>query len=181
MPDKHPGGSLSVAKDSAYTAILSDTYSTEAPGLIRYFKQRMRDDEDANDLMQEAFARLAAHMRTKILVHPASYPQRIARNLLVDRMRSARRAAATIGPTLDELPEIGAAPEQSFGIERQDVMRLYKAAVDGLPDQTRQVFLMHRVENLTYREIGEKLRIAVPTVQYHLGRALARIAQALDD
>ena len=181
MPDKHPGGSLSVAKDSAYTAILSDTYSTEAPGLIRYFKQRMRDDEDANDLMQEAFARLAAHMRTKILVHPASYLQRIARDLLVDRMRSARRAAATIGQRLDELPEIGAAPEQSSGIERQDVMRPYKAAVDGLPDQTRQVFLMHRVENLTYREIGEKLRIAVPTVQYHLGRALARIAQALDD
>ena len=84
MPDKHPGGSLSVAKDSAYTAILSDTYSTEAPGLIRYFKQRMRDDEDANDLMQEAFARLAAHMRTKILVHPASYllKQRIPNSIV---------------------------------------------------------------------------------------------------
>jgi len=181
MPDEHPGAGLSATTDGAYTAILRETYSAEAPGLVRYFKHRMRDDEDANDLMQEAFARLAAHMRTKMLVHPASYLQRIARNLLVDRMRSARSAEATRGPALDEVPELGTAPEQSYGIERQDVMRLYKAAVDGLPDQTRQVFLMHRVENLTYREIGEKLGVAVPTVQYHLGRALARIAQALDD
>ncbi|WP_268801529.1 MULTISPECIES: sigma-70 family RNA polymerase sigma factor [Sphingobium] len=179
--DELQGIALSISSEGAYSALLRDTYRAEAPGLVRYFKRRMRDDEDANDLMQEAFTRLAAHMRNSLLVHPASYLQRIARNLLVDRIRSARRIETTNASALDEMPDIGTPAEQDLVIQRQDAMRLYQAAVDALPEQTRQVFIMHRVEELTYREIGERLGIAVPTVQYHLGRALSRIAQALDD
>ena len=46
--------------------------------------------------------------------------------------------------------------------------------------QTRTVFLLHRIDDLTYREIGERLDVSSPTVQYHVGRALARISTALE-
>src|SRR3546814_10902814 len=57
----------------------------------------------------------------------------------------------------------------------EDVMRAYRRALAELPDRTREVFLLHRVDELAYREIGEKLGISIPTVQYHVARALAHI------
>src|SRR3546814_10832670 len=64
---------------------------------------------------------------------------------------------------------------QHHEMEGQDVMRVYRRALGELPERTRDVFLLHRVDELSYREIGEKLGIAIPTVQYHVARALAHI------
>lgn len=65
-------------------------------------------------------------------------------------------------------------------MEAADLMSLYEAAVDSMSPKTREVFLMHRVDELTYREIHEQLGISVATVEYHMMKALAHIAQAVD-
>ena len=160
-------------------SIVAQTYRSQAPGLLRYFTRRTRNSDDAADLMQEAFARLTAHMSTTRLAHPASYLQKIARNLLVDRIRHSRHTEAAWGTAIQDI-EMGVAPEQGLAIESDDTMRLYRSALDALPDKTRQVFIMSRFEELTYKEIAARLGISIPTVQYHFGRALALIAKTLD-
>ncbi|WP_336515040.1 RNA polymerase sigma-70 factor [Pollutibacter soli] len=47
--------------------------------------------------------------------------------------------------------------------------------IDSLPDRTREVYLLSREEQLTYRQIAEKLSISVKTVEFHMGEALKRI------
>ena len=42
------------------------------------------------------------------------------------------------------------------------------------------MFLMHRVEELSYREIHEELGISIATVEYHMMKALAHIARMVD-
>ena len=166
--------------DDLSISIVAQTYRSQAPGLLRYFTRRTRNSDDAADLMQEAFARLTAHMKTTRLAHPASYLQKIARNLLVDRIRHSRRTEGALGTAIAEDIEISVAPEQELAIECDDAMRLYRSALDALPDKTRQVFIMSRFEELTYKEIAARLGISIPTVQYHFGRALALIAKTLD-
>ena len=104
--------------------------------------------------MQEAFARLIAQMRKTPLAHPASYLQRIARNLLVDRIRLSKREEAALGWRTAEAFEVSVAPEQALAIEGEDALRLYRQAVDALPQKTRQVFIMQRAQGMTYKQIA---------------------------
>ncbi|WP_459664264.1 RNA polymerase sigma factor, partial [Novosphingobium sp. 11B] len=57
---------------------------------------------------------------------------------------------------------------------------VYREAVDRLPPLTRSVFLLHRVDELAYDEIGRRLKVPVAAVQNCLRDALVIIDEALD-
>lgn len=159
---------------------LDAVYRSEAPKLSRYFRGRVRENDEAADLVQESFARLAGFMARSPLSQPAPYLQRIARNLLFDRSKSHERRIAPFRVQFGEGVDPGIEPEQALRIEAGDVMRVYRRALGELPDKTRDVFLLHRVEELTYKDIALRMGLSVPTVQYHVARALSHIDAALE-
>ena len=57
---------------------------------------------------------------------------------------------------------------------------LYRAALDTVPPLSRAVFLMHRLDDLSYRQIGKRLKIDVPTVEACMGEALLMICRFVD-
>ena len=128
---------------------------------------------------EEAFARLAKWMSANPVRQPGPYLQRIARNLLVDRARQSRsRPLSDYLPISDDLV-LSVPPDQMHRLEANDVLEIYRRALDELPPRTREVFLLHRVDELTYKEIGARLEISIPTVQYHVARALTHLDAAL--
>lgn len=159
---------------------LAAVYKIESPRLTRYFRARLRHGDEAADLVQEAFARLAGFMAKSPLPRPGAYLQRIARNLLYDRSKRLEVRLAAFHLPIGEGAEPAVDADQAHAIEAADVLRLYRKALAELPERTREVFLLHRTQDLTYREIGMKLEISIPTVQYHVARALAHIDAALE-
>jgi RNA polymerase sigma-70 factor (ECF subfamily) len=159
---------------------IGSIYAEEAPRLQRYFCARLRNSDDARDLVQETFARFLRAMAREDPQRPAAYLQRIARNLLFNRTRQLKNQMAPFHVSFDHGYEHAMAPDQSERIEVEDMMRTYRRALSELPEKTRAVFLLHRVEELTYREIGDRLGISIPTVQYHVARALAHIDATLE-
>jgi RNA polymerase sigma-70 factor (ECF subfamily) len=159
---------------------ISELYRREAPRLVRYFRSRLRSSDDPGDMVQESFTRLVGSMAKSALPSPAAYLQRIARNLVYDRSKRMETRLAAFHLPIGEGCEPAVEADQAHQIEANDVMRVYRRALAELPERTREVFLLHRVEELTYKEIGERLGIAVPTVQYHVARALAHIDAALE-
>lgn len=154
--------------------LLDALFRAEAPRLRRYFGRRLRGSDDAGDLVQEAFLRFADATRERLPARPAAYLQRIATNLLIDR---ARRPQMLLDGDID----IASAPGQEDGLLVDGVMRVYRDALDALPERTRTVFLLYRVDGLVYREIGERMGISIPAVQKHMARALEHLALALAD
>lgn len=165
--------------DPTQSVELDQLYRDEAPRLGRYFRRHARGFEDVPDLVQEAFARLVAVKATQTCRRPAAYLQRIARNLLVDRSRRSQARLARFHVSIDDC-NLGVLPEQGQVIEADDAMRVYAQALAALPDRTRSVFVLHRVDGLGYKTIGEQLGISVPTVQYHFARALMHLDKAFD-
>jgi RNA polymerase sigma factor (sigma-70 family) len=157
---------------------LDPLFRREAPRLLRYFRYRLGNREAAPDLVQESFARLLRASRVASLANPAAYLQRIARNLLVDARR--RASAAPIEVLIDELCDCGVGPAQEDGLAMAELLARYEAAVAELSDKTRTVFLLQRVDGLSYRQIQERLGISMGTVEYHMMRAIAHLDQALD-
>ena len=161
-------------------ADLAKLFRSEQPSLARAVRRRIGDADEAADLVQDAFARLLQARPAAALRAPKAYLQRIISNLLRDRYKRAEnrflvRTAEGAEPALAVVP-----PEQTWAIEAKDLMTAYAAAVAALTPRTREVFLMHRVEELRYREIAERLGITVATVEYHMARALAQLDEALD-
>jgi RNA polymerase sigma-70 factor (ECF subfamily) len=152
-------------------------YREQAPRLRRWLDARLRSSEEANDLVQDAFTRLLGSGARECLRQPEAFLHRIVRNLLIDRSR--RLSNRTPHVPIDDANAPSTRPTQADAIELAQMRERYRAAVDALPSRTRQVFVMHRVESLGYKEIATQLGISIRTVEWHVGEALLRIGKDL--
>lgn len=173
LPSPPPGPSLALRVERT----LDEAYRRERSRLLAYAGRHAGADA-APDLVQDAFLRAAGSEEAGVLRNPGGFLQRIVRNLLIDRARrEATRPALT---PLGEACEAACSALQHEEAVAAEMLERFENALDMLPDRTRAVFLMHRVEDLTYREIHEKLGISVAGVEYHMMKALAHLTRTLD-
>ena len=152
-------------------------YREQAPRLRRRVGVRLRSQEEAHDLVQDAFARLLGAAARQALDRPEAFLNRIVRNLLIDRSR--RLAGRAQHLAISDATEPTVPPTQEEGIELEQMKERYRAAVAALPERMREVFLLHRVEGLGYKEIAAMLGISIRTVEWHIAEAIVRIGRDL--
>ncbi len=154
-----------------------------ARDLRQFLRRRVASPEVAADLAQEAFFRLLRSDQLPDGTHAArdarAYLFSIAANLAIDHRRQARRQQTDAV----ELAAIEAFPDPRPSAERSSLsreeLRVLAGAVETLPPRGRQIFLMHKVEDLSYAEIAAQLGIAKNTVIVHMVRSLAHCRRAL--
>jgi RNA polymerase sigma factor (sigma-70 family) len=172
-----PGELQDSSLDAAGLELL---YRSQSPRLLRVFRRRSSSPEEAQDLVQEVFVRLAGigAGRLKALTHPEAYVARIARNLLVNQGESAAVRSRHLHVVAQE--ENIAVVDQQSRLEARDMLRRLEAAVLRLKPRTREVFLAHRVEGLSYAEIAERTGLKVKGVEKHMSKAIAAIDRHMD-
>lgn len=155
-----------------------ELYREQAPRLRRWLDARLRSSEDASDLVQDAFTRLLGSGARDGVRQPEAFLNRIVRNLLIDRSRRLSNRTAHVPIDETNAPVVRAT--QADALELEQMRRRYRAAVDALPPRMREVFVLHRVEGLGYKEIATRLGIGIRTVEWHVGEALVRIGRDLE-
>jgi RNA polymerase sigma-70 factor (ECF subfamily) len=104
----------------------------------------------------------------------AGYFIRTGRNLAIDHGRRQRIAPFVQGVEhLEAIADRTPSPED-YAISRHELQRLQRA-IDGLPPRAREVFVMARLDGLSYVEIGTQLGISPKTVFSHMVTALERL------
>ena len=161
------------APESAENDRLIDRlFRAEAPRLARFIRRSIRNQDEVHDLVQDTFVNFVeARPKTRVRT-PAAYLRTIARSLLWERKKRPRAYDRAHHVPVDEAHELCVDPEQEWMMEASDFMRRYEEALSELPSRTREVFRLHRQEELTYQEIAEKLGITVDGVKYHMKKAL---------
>lgn len=163
-PEDRAGTSFTLCTDPPDGDTL---YRSEAPRLARYFRRRSPLDEVA-DLVQESFRRLLGV--TSNVDHPQSYLSRIASNLVRDRAAtSARHHEAAQLPFDDDAV---AGPDPHRQLEARDAVARLEAALATLKPKTRDIFLMHRLEGLSYAQIADAMDMSVKGVEKQIAKAL---------
>lgn len=152
-------------------------YRDHASALRRRLRARLGSNEEANDLLHDAFARLLGARPADGVRDPAAFLNRIVRNLLVDRSR--RRSTRPVHVAIDE-GDAAVAPEQGQAIELEEMRHRYTDLVGALPPRMREVFVLHRIDHLSYKEIAARLDISIRTVEWHIAQAIVRISRGLD-
>lgn len=155
---------------------LDTVYRVEAPKLIRLLKRKVWAEDERRDIVQEAFTRLAESKSGAVGRNPGAYLQGIIRHLLADRVRRWSRAQSITAVEI-QTGDQALAPDTAFEINQ--LRERYRAAVDALPARTREVYWLHRVEELPYSRIAEKCGISVRTVEWHIAQAIMRISKSI--
>lgn len=143
---------------------------------------KLRNAEVAADLTQETFLRFSEYSRghpATVIVHHRSYLYRTAHNLAIDHLRreSHEETDPVAADVLDGIRDDRPSAEQTIG--GQDELDRLRAALLELPERTRQVFALARIEGLTYRAVAVRLEISDSSVQKHLAKAVKHVMQRM--
>lgn len=177
--DPHPRAPIdNVELAKIAQAKLEEAYRTHKQRLHRLLRYDVGDDA-ASDIIQDAFLRMAKTGRVHQINEPIAFVWRIARNLTIERWRRQKIETLTFLP-IEEGLDVPVAAEQEAGLELADLRQLYKEAVESLPDKTRYVFMMCRIDGMSHKDISAELGITIRTVEYHMGKALAHLARVMD-
>ncbi|OCW57472.1 RNA polymerase sigma factor [Hoeflea olei] len=149
--------------------------------LHAYLTEKLKDADIAADLTQEAFLRYAEqHACGKAPVtHGRSYLYRTAHNLAIDhvRLRARQKTDAIADDAFAEMADDRPSQEDEADARRK--LDRLRVAVSELPERTREVFVLNRIEGLTYPETASRLGISESSVQKHLSKALLHVTRRL--
>ena len=149
------------------------------PALLRYFERRGVAADEAEDAAQEVFARLSRREGVAAIERLDAYLFETAANVAIDYHR---RGAVRLRGSHDAYNETVHAVED-FSPERvysgREELGCLLTGLRELPERTRNVFLLARLENMKQAEIARRLGVSVSGVEKHLARAIAHLSQRL--
>lgn len=160
--------------------------------IYNFVIRQVRQPELARDLTQDVFLRLVQNASEfKHEARFSTWLYTIARNLSVDQLRKLghRRHASLDQPQSDGDPRpLGdnvADGHPRASVERMaastEVMNSIVRAVDSLPDDQREVFLLREIGNLPFKEIAQITGVGENTVKSRMRYALDRLQEALTE
>ena len=148
-------------------------FSSYEPALRRYFQKRVRR-EAVDDLLQDVFISLYGRGSTAAIEDHARYLFTIARHAL-HRKAAHDRRWQSIEECEQWEPVEEISPERQ--LEAREQLARVVTALSKLPARTRDMFLMHRFEQMTYRRIADSFGVSVSAVEKHMMAALSALSQ----
>jgi RNA polymerase sigma factor (sigma-70 family) len=156
--------------------IKEQTFLREKDKLLGFIRNRVSSVEEAEDILQDVFFQFVAGYDTiESLDRVTSWLFSVARNKIIDRYRrdATRPQRAEIGMSAgmdddapltlqDILPDLGNTPEDAY--LRDAIWEAIMDALDELPVEQREIFVMNEIEDRSFREIAEETGVSINTL-----------------
>lgn len=139
---------------------------------IRSWLARRTRDLDIDDIIQEMYARLASLESIEDIRNPRQYATQTAITVALNLARHARVIPMISLGDFEELGLASLEPSPERTINAQEELRELEAFLQELPPLCRTAFLMRRVEGLSQKEVAEKLKISVKTVEKYMAKSV---------
>jgi len=144
-----------------------------------YFAKRVRDRSDLEDLVQDVFTRIAARDSATPVENLGAYVMRTAASVLVDRARRRAVRRGEMHVAFDSERHGGTEHDPERLLSAKEELNSATAALLSLPERTRAVFVLRRLQGLRHREIADRLGISVSAVEKHMVRAVDHLGQEM--
>ncbi len=145
--------------------------------LQRLLRRRSRTREDAEDVIQDAFLRLQVYYNKGGEVRePEAFLAQTAMRLAINSTRDARRRARAHERVEEQLLLEPEPPPEEF-LAAEETLGKIARKLESVSHATREVFLLHRVEGLSYAQIAKLYGITPKAVERRIARAMLAIFQ----
>ncbi len=164
--------------DAARRAHLGEVVEQYRLPLLRFFQRRISASEDADDLVQDVFSRLATIDLGRI-ENVQGYIFQVAANVMKDRARRAhvRRNITDAPEDLDIEDEAGFSPERI--LQSREALQIMVAALYELAEPIRIVFSHYHFDGVAQVEIARRMGLSLSTVEKHMAKANAHLLHRL--
>jgi RNA polymerase sigma-70 factor (ECF subfamily) len=157
--------------------------------LINFFYHLCWDRQAAEDCAQEVFLRVYSHLDTyEPQAKFTTFLFRIARNLWIDRMRTAAVHGKPLslesqGSGGDERAlqdrVAGRSPSPVEILARREQQDALRRAIDQLPEEQKAVVILSEIQGMKYQDIGAILDVPVGTVKSRMHTAMEKLKDLL--
>lgn len=154
---------------------IEETVKKESPRLLDFIRKRIPDADDAEDILQDVFYQLIETYRLmKPIEEVTAWLFTVARNKITDRFRKkkpeslekqllhSREEESEMLNLSDILPGQNDSPE--IKMLRTAVTEELEDALDDLPKEQREVFMLHEIDGKSFKEISEMTGASVNTL-----------------
>lgn len=154
-------------------SLLDTLFRRHSMELVAFANQRGGELE-SEDLVQEAYLRLLQHPDLESINNPRAYLYKVTANLGSDHHRwKAVRGKHMETEEVEPEGLISPLPGLEALTEGELLLRKCLAALETLPDVYRHIFLLHRIDGLSHKEIAEAIQLPRRTVERYCAKALA--------
>jgi RNA polymerase sigma factor (sigma-70 family) len=185
----HPAGSWRVRRGKVEAAreegaakaqeAVARLFSDHNSALVRFLRLRLKSDQEARDVAQEAYVRLLQLDQPGAVSFLRAYLFRTAANIATDRLRRAAvRRAVDRDPVFEDEAD-GLDPERA-ALARERLL-IVDAGLRELPEKVRAAFLLHRLGGLSCAEIAPKMALSERMIRNYIVQAMVHCRLRLDD
>jgi RNA polymerase sigma-70 factor, ECF subfamily len=154
---------------------LTDEITSHVAALRRYALVLVGDPHDADDLVQEALARVLSHMRSWRPVRDLrAYLFTTLHNVFIDSTRKRHKRNDHV-PIDDVLAPLSTPATQPRRLEFRDLLQ----GLAALPEQQREVVLLVGLEGMSYLEAARVLDVPIGTIMSRLSRGREALRQLM--
>lgn len=154
--------------------------------LFGFIRSRVKNDEDAKDILQDVWYQLSAMIDTEPIAQLSAWLFRVTRNRITDKNRKQTTLSLEDMMVEDEdgelvYPEILFADtsDPNMESERKFFMEAMFDALDELPEKQREVFVLNELENLTLQQIADRSGESIKTIISRKRYAVAHLRKRL--
>ena len=156
---------------------VEELFARHAGELYRYAARFTGDPDLAEDVVQDSFVRLAERPPADVR-QVRAWLFRVATTVAIDALRGSRRRRRLLAERPADVP-VPVAPEDPHRVlEREELRRRVREALDALNPKERAVVLM-REEGFAHHEIAAVVGTTTGSVGTMIARALAKLADSL--
>src|SRR4051812_29246981 len=138
--------------------------------------------DEAEDLTQDIFLKIFKSLSTfDSRANFQTWLVSVSRNLCIDHYRSVRKERETIDRGVDASELSPASPDASpvAALEQRDRVLLLRDALAELPETLRTAVVLRDIQELSYQEIAERLRLPEGTVKSRINRGRSELARQI--
>ncbi|HUN71131.1 MAG TPA: sigma-70 family RNA polymerase sigma factor [Steroidobacteraceae bacterium] len=172
-------------QDSEISAVVR----RERGRLLSFIRKRVRDAEEAEDVLQEALYELVnAYRLMQPIEQAGAWLMRVARNRIIDRFRKREpELLGDIAPQGEEesmvldslLPVVKDGPDTQ--LVRELLLEELERAVAELPAEQHAVFIAHELEGASFKDLSARWGVGINTLLSRKRYAVLRLRQRLRD
>jgi RNA polymerase sigma-70 factor (ECF subfamily) len=165
-------------------AAFAQLYNRFSPGLYSLVLKMVRDEREAEDVLQDGFSHIWRRASTYDPARSSAFTWAVMvlRNKAIDRLRVRQRIERTVEKATEEFRHF---PDSDDVAALEPVMReqraLVRNALTQLPEEQREALEMAFFGGLTHEEIAEKLSTPLGTIKARIRRGLFRLRDVLQE
>lgn len=161
--------------------VISEVYRKHHESLLAFLSFKLKSSSEANDIAQEAYARVLRHGLPEDIKCARAYVFKAANNLAINRLLERQREREHMTVHSEDLNLSSNEPTPEDNAQYEEKLRTLVGAVEELPSKCRRAFVLYKFEFLEYKEVADRMNLTESMIRKYVLRGMRHCRRRLDE